>query len=171
MTSDESDTSTEIKHVDIYTDGACTGNPGPGGYCAILKYGAKVKELSGGFRLTTNNRMELTAAIVGLETLRYPCDVTLYTDSQYLSNGITKGWAKRWRSNGWIKGDKQPAINPDLWSKLLDLCDEHKVRFVWVRGHAGHEENERCDKLSVQAASGPDLPADKGYERQMGYSR
>jgi ribonuclease HI len=159
-------TESELKHVDIFTDGACTGNPGPGGYGLILKYGEKEREMSGGFRLTTNNRMELMAAIVGLETLRYRCDVTLYTDSQYLANGISKGWAKRWRANGWMRSNKEPAINADLWARLLDLTEKHQVRFSWVRGHAGHDENERCDRLSVQAASMPDLPVDKEYERQ-----
>jgi ribonuclease HI len=109
--------------------------------------------------------MEILAAIVGLESLKFPCEVTLYTDSQYLANGITKGWAKRWRSNGWVKPDKKPALNPDLWERLLDLCDRHDVTFVWVRGHAGHDENERCDKLSVAAASGANLPEDEVYTR------
>lgn len=156
------------KKVAIYTDGACTGNPGPGGYGVILEHGDKRREISGGYRLTTNNRMELTAAIVGLEALRYPCDVTLYTDSQYLANGIEKGWAAKWRANGWRLASKQPAVNVDLWSRLLALCEEHNVRFVWVKGHAGHEENERCDQLSVAAASQKDLPPDPGYENGRG---
>lgn len=154
-----------LKLVTIYTDGACTGNPGPGGYGLILEYGEKRREISGGFRLTTNNRMELTAAIVGLQTLRYPCEVTIYTDSQYLVNGIEKGWARKWRENGWRLASKQPAVNTDLWGELLALCDRHRVRFEWVKGHAGHDENERCDELSVAAASGPDLPADVVYEQ------
>ncbi len=161
-------TTTEMKTVEIFTDGGCQGNPGPGGYGVILKYGEKTKEISGGFRLTTNNRMELTAAIVALEALRYPCEVTIYSDSQYVGNGISKGWAKKWRSNGWMRTPKDPAINPDLWGKLLELCDKHAVTFVWVRGHAGHTENERCDKLAVAAAKSKDLPADVEYERLQG---
>jgi ribonuclease HI len=154
-----------LKHVEIYTDGACTGNPGPGGYGVILRYGEKEREISGGYCLTTNNRMELTAAIIGLRALRYPCRVTLYTDSQYLANGITKGWAIRWRANGWRKANKEPTLNPDLWSTILDLCETHEVRFCWVKGHAGHDENERCDRLSVSAAAAVDLEPDPGYKR------
>jgi ribonuclease HI len=165
MTLAQPQPTSEYKHVDIYTDGACTGNPGPGGYGVILRYGPKTRELSGGFKLTTNNRMELMAAIAGLEELRYPCDVTLYTDSQYLANGISKGWARRWRANGWRRAGNEPAINPDLWERLLQLCDRHRVKFVWVKGHAGHEENERCDRLSVEAASADNLPADTGFLR------
>lgn len=155
----------ERKHVSIYTDGACTGNPGPGGWAAVLLYNGKRKELSGGYRLTTNNRMELMAAIEALRTLRYPCRVTLYTDSQYVRNGIALGWARKWRANGWKRGKEGPAINPDLWSALLDLCNTHDVTFEWVRGHTGDPENERCDELSVQAAAGKDLPPDEVYER------
>jgi len=157
-------TNDQRKHVSIYTDGACTGNPGPGGYGVILEYGGKRREMSGGYRRTTNNRMELTAAIVGLQALRYPCDVTLYTDSRYLANGIQKGWARSWRAKGWRLASGEPALNVDLWSKLLDLCDLHQVTFEWVRGHAGHDQNERCDELSVAAARGPDLPPDEAYE-------
>lgn len=155
----------ELKQVRIFTDGACTGNPGPGGYGVILEFGVKRREISGGYRLTTNNRMELTAAIVGLQTLKYPCEVTLYTDSQYLANGIEKGWARKWRANGWRTASNQPASNVDLWTTLLELCERHKVRFSWVKGHAGHDENERCDELSVAAASDPTLPPDEVYER------
>jgi ribonuclease HI len=158
--------STEQKHIEIFTDGACTGNPGPGGYGVIVTQGGESKELSGGFRRTTNNRMELIAAIVGLQALESPSKVTLYTDSQYLANGISKGWAKKWRSNNWMRTPKDPAINPDLWATLLDLCDWHQVTFQWVRGHAGHTENERCDRLSVAAAGGRDLPPDHVYEKQ-----
>jgi ribonuclease HI len=155
---------TELKHVIIHTDGACTGNPGPGGYGVVLCYGAKRREISGGFRRTTNNRMEITAAIVGLQALRYRCRVTIYTDSQYLANGITKGWARRWRANGWMRNPDERALNADLWEQLLDLCAQHEVRFEWVRGHAGNPENECCDRLSVRAAEGKDLPCDEGYE-------
>lgn len=137
------------KRVEIFTDGACSGNPGPGGYGVVLKYGEHIKELSGGEEQTTNNRMELTAVIVSLEALKEPCLVTLTTDSKYVVDGIEKGWAKSWRENGWKKKDKKPALNPDLWGKLLDLLEVHEVRFNWVKGHAGHPENERCDELAV----------------------
>ena len=142
-----------MKHVDIFTDGACSGNPGPGGFGVILRFGAAEKELSGGEPVTTNNRMELLAAITGLRALKEPCDVTLYSDSQYLVNGMTKGWAVKWKTNGWKRSNKEPAINPELWDELLTLCAHHQVHFEWVRGHAGHPENERCDKLAVAAAS------------------
>ena len=138
------------KRVEIFTDGACSGNPGPGGYGAILKYGEHIKELSGGEEQTTNNRMELTAVIVALSALKEPCLVILTTDSKYVVDGIEKGWAKSWRENGWIKKDKKPALNPDLWGKLLDLLEIHEVNFNWVKGHAGHPENERCDELAVK---------------------
>lgn len=138
-----------LKHVDIFTDGACSGNPGPGGWGSILRYGTVEKEMSGGSAQTTNNRMELTAVIEALCALKEPCSVTLYTDSQYVVNGITKGWAKSWRRNGWKKADKKPALNPELWEKLLELVEKHSVEFVWLRGHAGHPENERCDHLAV----------------------
>ncbi len=137
------------KRVEIFTDGACSGNPGPGGYGAILRYGEHIKELSGGEEQTTNNRMELTAVITALEALKEPCLVVLTTDSKYVVDGIEKGWAKSWRENGWKKKDKKPALNPDLWGKLLDLLEVHEVKFNWVKGHAGHPENERCDELAV----------------------
>lgn len=135
--------------VEIFTDGACSGNPGPGGYGVILKAAGKTKELSGGEKQTTNNRMELLGAIVGLSALKYPCDVILTTDSKYVVDGITKGWAASWRKNGWVKSDKKPALNSDLWARLLELTEIHNVKFVWVKGHAGHPENERCDQLAV----------------------
>ncbi len=138
------------KRVEIFTDGACSGNPGPGGYGAILRYGEHIKELSGGEEQTTNNRMELTAVIVALSALKEPCLVILTTDSKYVVDGIEKGWAKSWRENGWVKKDKKPALNPDLWGKLLDLLEIHEVKFNWVKGHAGHPENERCDELAVK---------------------
>ena len=137
------------KCVEIFTDGACSGNPGPGGWGAILRYGEHEKELSGGEAQTTNNRMELTAVIEALSCLKESCDVTLCTDSQYVANAITKGWAKGWRSNGWKKTDKKPALNADLWEKALELIEKHNVTIVWVKGHAGHPENERCDALAV----------------------
>lgn len=153
-----------LKHVTIYTDGACSGNPGPGGYGVVMLYGEHRKELSGGFRRTTNNRMELMGAIVGLGSLKAPCSVKLHTDSQYVVNAITKGWAKKWRANGWKRNKTDKAVNPDLWEQLLELCDRHQVQFIWVRGHAGNVENERCDVLAVQAAQQRDLPPDLGYE-------
>lgn len=137
------------KHVEIFTDGACSGNPGPGGWGAILRYNGHTKELSGGEPNTTNNRMELTAVIEALGSLKEPCRVTLTTDSKYVCDSINKGWAKSWQKNGWRKADKKPALNPDLWEKLLNLLDVHTVELKWVKGHAGHPENERCDQLAV----------------------
>ena len=142
-----------MKQVELYTDGACSGNPGPGGWGAILCFGGKEKELSGGESNTTNNRMELTAVIEGLAALNERCAVTVTSDSKYVIDGIQKGWAKRWKRNGWRKGDKKPALNPDLWDRLLTLVDAHDVTFVWVRGHQGHEFNERCDRLAVAQCS------------------
>ncbi|MBO5577014.1 MAG: ribonuclease HI [Ruminococcus sp.] len=139
-----------MKHVDIFTDGACSGNPGPGGFGAILRYKGIEKELSGGDASTTNNRMEMCAVITALETLKEPCEVTIYSDSKYVIDSVTKGWAKSWQSRGWVKSNKEKALNPDLWEKLLALLDKHKVEFVWVKGHAGHPENERCDRLAVE---------------------
>ena len=141
-----------MKHVDIFTDGACSGNPGPGGYGVILRFGKAEKELSGGADRTTNNRMELTAVIEGLAALKEPCEVTVYSDSKYVVDAIEKGWARGWQRNGWCKSDKKPALNPDLWERLLTLLDQHEVSFVWLKGHDGHPENERCDALAVAAA-------------------
>ncbi len=141
-----------MKKVELYTDGACRGNPGVGGWGAILVYSGRERELSGGERKTTNNRMELTAAIEGLSALKETCEVTLYTDSKYLCDAIEKGWAKSWQSRGWVKPDKKPALNPDLWEKLLGLLERHKVTMVWVRGHNGHAYNERCDLLATTYA-------------------
>ena len=150
--------------VVLYTDGACTGNPGPGGYAAILKYGEHRREISGGFRQTTNNRMELTAAIMGLKTLKRPCRVVLYSDSEYVVNAMSRGWAERWRANGWKRNKRDKALNPDLWEALLVLCSHHEVKFRWVRGHSGHSDNERCDELAVLAAHSAELSIDEGYE-------
>ncbi len=138
------------KHVDVYTDGACSGNPGPGGYGAILVYNGVEKELCGGERETTNNRMELLAVITALEALKEPCHVTVTTDSKYVSDGISKGWAESWRAHGWKKSDGKPALNRELWERLLELVSKHEVEFVWVKGHAGHPYNERCDTLAVE---------------------
>ena len=138
-----------MKKIEIFTDGACSGNPGVGGWGAILRFGEHVKELSGGEENTTNNRMELTAVIQALKALKEPCEVVLTTDSKYVSDAVTLGWAETWRKNGWRKADKKPALNVDLWEQLLDLLGIHKVTFNWVKGHAGHPENERCDQLAV----------------------
>ena len=158
---------TSKKKVTIYTDGACTGNPGPGGYGVVLIYGEHRRELSGGYRRTTNNRMELMGPIQGLEVLNQSCRVILHSDSQYVVEGIEKGWAKRWKSNSWMRNKREQAVNPDLWGRLLDLCDKHEVEFRWVRGHAGDRENERCDQLAVQAAHGKVLEVDEGYESAL----
>ena len=138
-----------MKQVEIFTDGACSGNPGAGGWGTVLRFGAHEKELSGGEANTTNNRMELTAVIEGLKALKEPCAVTLTTDSKYVCDSVTKGWVYGWQKRGWIKSDKKPALNVDLWKQLLPLLEKHKVTFVWVKGHAGHPENERCDRLAV----------------------
>ncbi len=140
-----------MKTVYMYTDGACSGNPGPGGWGAILKYGNAQKELSGADKLTTNNKMELTAVIMALRALKEPCEVILTTDSKYVVDGIEKGWAKSWQRNGWKKADKKPALNRELWEELLNLLETHRVKFNWVKGHAGHPENERCDEMAVSA--------------------
>ena len=142
-----------MKAVELFTDGACSGNPGPGGWGAILRYHGHERELSGGDAHTTNNRMELSAVIAGLEQLKEPCSVTLTSDSKYVCDAITKGWARGWKKNGWRKSDKSPALNADLWDKLLTLLDTHEITVVWVKGHAGHPENERCDKLATAEAA------------------
>ena len=155
----------DLKQVTIYTDGSCLGNPGPGGYAAILDYRGRRKELWSGFRRTTNNRMELLAAVESLAALKEPCDVTLYSDSGYVVRAMNEGWPYAWRQRGWRRGRNKAATNTDLWTRLLDLCDKHAVRFEWVRGHAGHPENERCDELAGAAARLPDLAVDVEYER------
>ena len=138
-----------MKTVTIYTDGACSGNPGPGGWGAILEYMGHEKELSGGEPNTTNNRMELTAVIKALQALKEPCTVELYSDSKYVLDALQKGWAVSWRKKGWIKSDKKPALNPDLWETLLSLVEKHDVRYHWVKGHASNPKNNRCDELAV----------------------
>ncbi len=138
-----------MKEVTVYTDGACSGNPGAGGWGTILVYKGKEREMSGGAAETTNNRMELTAVIEGLKALKEPCRVKVVTDSQYVANGINLGWAKGWKENNWRKKDRKPALNPELWDELLTLIDKHEVTIEWVRGHDGHPENERCDKMAV----------------------
>jgi ribonuclease HI len=149
-----------MKCITLYSDGACSGNPGPGGYGVILDYNGQEKELSGGFRGTTNNRMELMGVITGLESLKEPCSVRVVSDSKYVVDAIEKGWAAKWRQNGWKRNKKEKALNPDLWQRLLDLCAKHTVKFEWVNGHAGHPQNERCDRLAVDAATMPCLPED-----------
>ena len=138
-----------MKTVTLYTDGACSGNPGPGGWGAILEFQGVEKELSGGEGETTNNRMELTAVIEGLSALKEPCIVELYSDSKYVIDGLSKGWAVSWRKNGWKKADKKPALNPDLWEKLLDLTAIHQMRYHWVKGHGDNPKNNRCDQMAV----------------------
>ena len=154
----------EAKRVVIYTDGACEGNPGSGGYGVVILYAGRRKELSGGFLWTTNNRMEIYAAIKGLEALNEPCQVTLYSDSEYLVKAMTQGWIQRWKANHWKRNKRERALNVDLWERLLALCERHQVEFVWVKGHAGLRENERCNRLSMEALKRKNLPIDDGYE-------
>ena len=154
----------ELKKVNIYIDGACSGNPGPGGYGIIIEYNGKKGEKSGGFNNTTNNRMEIMAAIVALEALKEKCSVRIFSDSQYLVNAMMKGWVQRWKTNGWMRNRKEKALNPDLWERLLRLCARHEVEFKWIRGHEGHAENERCDQLARKAAMRTGLPVDTGYK-------
>ena len=138
-----------MKTVTLYTDGACSGNPGPGGWGAILSYNGTEKELSGGESNTTNNRMELTAVIEALSALKEPCTVELWSDSKYVIDALEKGWARGWKAKGWVKSDKKPALNPDLWEQLLALADRHTLHYHWVKGHAENEFNNRCDELAV----------------------
>ena len=159
------DTDPKDGEITIYSDGGARYNPGPGGYGVVIIANGEQREISAGFRHTTNNRMELMGCIVALREIgRCPQPVTLYTDSSYVVNGIAKGWAKGWRKRGWIKADKQPAVNPDLWAELLDLTEGLTISFRWVKGHAGHPMNERCDELAVAAARGENLPEDHGYQ-------
>ena len=160
----DSNAVSKLRRVTIHTDGSCLGNPGPGGFAAILEHNGHEKELSGGFRRTTNNRMEILAVIVGLETLLERCCVTVYSDSRYVVDAIEKGWAKRWQSNGWMRNKRERAINPDLWERLLAALERHEVELRWVKGHAGNEGNVRADKLAVAAANLNDLPRDEGFE-------
>lgn len=139
-----------MKTVYLYTDGACSGNPGPGGYGAVLKYGQHVKEICGGDENTTNNRMELLGVIKGLEALNEPCHVVLTSDSKYVIDALSLGWAEKWKQNGWKRNKKDAALNPDLWDRLLQLTSTHEMEYHWVKGHAGHPENERCDQLAVE---------------------
>lgn len=146
-----------MKKIEMYTDGACSGNPGPGGYGTILRYNGHEKEFSAGYKKTTNNRMELMAIIVGLEALKEPCQVDVYSDSKYIVDAVNQGWAQRWKRNGWKRNKKEYAKNTDLWERLLALLNKHRVNLLWVKGHAGHAENERCDQLAVAASKHPEL--------------
>jgi ribonuclease HI len=160
--------SEELKQIEAFTDGGCIGNPGPGGYGVILRHGTYEREFSRGYRRTTNNRMEILAAVVALEALKERCAVKLYSDSEYLVKMMQGGFPRKWESNGWRRGKGERALNPDLWGRLLRLCEQHQVDFVWVRGHAGHPQNERCDRLATAAARASDLAVDDGYERSQG---
>ena len=151
----------ELKKVNIYTDGACSGNPGPGGWAAVLEYSGREKCISGGETSTTNNRMELTAVITALEMLKESCDVTLTSDSKYVVDAIEKGWVVKWKQNGWMRNKKEKAYNVDLWERLLLMLEKHQVKFIWVKGHDGHPQNERCDLLATTAADGDDLLDDE----------
>ena len=152
-----------MKEVSIYTDGACRGNPGRGGWGAILVYGRFEKELSGGERVTTNNRMEILAVLEALGALKVPCIVELYTDSQYVAKAIKDRWLVGWQKNGWVNSAKKPVKNQDLWKRMPALLERHEVRFHWLKGHAGHAENERCDELARAEASKKGLPDDEGF--------
>jgi ribonuclease HI len=158
-----------MKQVIIYTDGSCLRNPGPGGYGVVLRYKDQERELSAGFRMTTNNRMEILGCVAGLSALKESCMVTLYSDSRYVVDAISKSWVLKWRKNGWNRRDDsgkvKPVLNQDLWLQMLDLCEKHQTTFEWVRGHAGNEGNERCDQLARMAATGTVLGIDIGYER------
>ena len=157
-----------MKHITMYTDGACTGNPGPGGYGTVLLYNNTRKELSGGYRKTTNNRMEIMAALAGLRSLKETCRVILYSDSRYVVDAMSKGWAERWRAKGWKRSAKAHALNPDLWAEMLELSDRHQIEYRWIKGHAGDPENERCDELAVTAAHETNLGRDDAYEARTG---
>ena len=165
MSANASSISVEMPRVEIYTDGGCEPNPGPGGYGVVLVHPKKRREASGGFRLTTNNRMEIFAAIAGLEMLKQPCQVALYSDSRYLVDGMTK-WVPDWKRNHWWRTKTERPENVDLWQRLDALCQTHQVAFRWVKGHAGHAENERCDQLAMAALHQPNLPVDDGYENK-----
>ncbi len=153
-----------MKKLDIYTDGACSGNPGAGGYGVVMLYKGARKELSQGYKVTTNNRMEMLAVIKALEALKESCEVTLYSDSKYVVDSITKGWVYGWKKRGWVKSDKKKALNVDLWERMLPLLEKHKVEFVWVKGHADNVENERCDELARIALAEDNLLEDKNYK-------
>jgi ribonuclease HI len=152
-----------MKNIEMYTDGACSGNPGPGGYGAVILFKEHRKEISGGYTKTTNNRMEVMAVIKGLETLKEKCVVTVYSDSKYVVDAVEKGWALKWQKNNWIRGRNNPVINPDLWQQVLKLLNYHEVKFVWVKGHANNKENERCDFLATEYIKQGILEVDEKY--------
>lgn len=154
-----------MKKIELFTDGACSGNPGKGGYGVILNYNGKTKEISQGFNMTTNNRMEILAAVVGLEALKEPCEVDLYSDSKYLVDSINQGWIEKWKSNNWMRTNKEKAKNIDLFTRLLTQLSIHKVNFIWVKGHAGHLENERCDFLATSAINSENLIDDENFDQ------
>lgn len=160
------ESSVEIPHIEIYTDGGCEPNPGPGGYGAVLMHPRKRSEISGGFRKTTNNRMEIFAAIAALEVLKQPCKVTIYSDSQYVVKAIMEGWVAAWKRKSWWRTRTERPENVDLWQRLDGMCQMHKVEFRWLKGHAGNSENERCDQLAMAALRQPNLPVDDGYENK-----
>ena len=155
-----------MKEVHLFTDGACSGNPGPGGWAAILEWGPHRREISGGYRLTTNNRMEIIAVIEGLKLLTRSCSVRVFTDSRLIVDAFDKKWIKNWMENDWRKSDKSKVKNRELWIKLNSMTKDHQVHFEWIRGHSGHTQNELCDKLAVSASRNPNLPADEVYERE-----
>ena len=156
-----------MKTIKIYTDGACSGNPGPGGLGVVLLYAKARKELSKGFELTTNNRMEILAVIEGLKALKEPCRVELYSDSKYVVDAVNKNWVKKWRENNWMRNKKDKALNTDLWEKLLELLEIHNVKFIWVKGHADNIENNRCDQLAREAAAADNKEVDYNYSEQQ----
>lgn len=159
-----------MKKLTIYTDGACSGNPGPGGYGVVLLYNGNRKELSGGYRKTTNNRMEIMAVICGLEALTEPCEIELYTDSKYVVDSIEKGWVKKWKSQNWMRTNKDRALNVDLWKTVLTLLEKHSVKFYWVKGHAQNRENNRCDELAREAIGSDFVKNDENYENSAIFS-
>lgn len=154
----------KLPEVQIYTDGACSSNPGPGGYGAILKYGNYTREISGGYRTTTNNRMELMGIIKSLGELKRPCIIQLYSDSRYIVDAMTKGWVANWIKNNWRRSDGSPAKNVDLWKRIIELSRPHRITWIWVKGHSDNELNSRCDQLAVQASKGEDLEVDSVFE-------
>ncbi len=166
MSANENLTPTSLPHVEIYTDGGCEPNPGPGGYGVVLVHPRKRAETSGGFRRTTNNRMEILATITGLELLKRPCKVTIYCDAKYVVDAMSEGWVRAWKRKGWWRTRTERPENVDLWKRLDALCLMHQVEFRWVKGHAGHPENERCDQLAMAALRQPNLPMDDGYENK-----
>lgn len=160
-----------MKKIQLYTDGACSGNPGPGGYGVVLRYKDQEKEKAQGFRLTTNNRMELLAVIKGLEAIKEPCEVEIFSDSKYIVDAVNQRWVYKWKANGWMRNKKEKALNSDLWNRLLILLEKHKTTFNWVKGHAGHPENERCDFLATEAIKSPKLLEDEEFTKEKPHQK